>query len=553
MFVIRPQIKYFSILMIMLLLTCLFFLVCIFIPNSGGSGVKLPYNLTFIGWLGVVMLYFSTAHKNSNKQLQCILIYAGGLILLLAWMSSFWQSPGVWVLALALAVWYFLSCIVISNNRKCFVLFFLFILALAQALIGLIQTFMPHLAMQLYEYDWLRNQGRPYGIFQQVNLLASFLASGIGCGFLLLMQQRLRRNTLLCIAGLSLLTFVLVLNQSRAGEIGAILIVLCLTALLWRQYPARSVAALMLMAISAATAWYVTQHTTVLVNGVPYSMARDYAGSTHARWQILVITWQMIMEKPWFGWGYGTFEYAFSRFVLAHPEQGYTYSSIVTHPHNELLYAWFQGGVVALSGMLLLFAGWVKIVMSAWRQGRVQTGYALLIIPLLVHLNLEYPFYQSFVHFGLFILLLRLGVIDNPQHQTVRARTGLRLAACGVAAALLAFSLTALYAGYQLTMLERAHLANFPRPAPWYFALQGERATFDQNVALLIDYNRTHNEADLNTFMAWAERYSLRHNDKNIWQSMIVITQHRGDALATARLRAQYDRLFPVVQARHLP
>ncbi|EOC1330204.1 O-antigen ligase C-terminal domain-containing protein [Cronobacter turicensis] len=530
----------------------LFSLLCYFC-NSGGAGVSLPYNLMFIAWSTFALVIAACEPKINIKNTHNHLIVAGVVFIMLPWLFSFDFYSGVCIVFAALITWFLLSHRAISQSIKAYVLLSVFIVALAQALIRLIQTFMPHLAMQLYEYDWLRNQGRPYGIFQQINLLASFLASGIGCGFLLLMQQRLRRNALLCIAGLGLLTFVLVLNQSRAGEIGALLIVLCLAALLWRQYPARSVAALMLMTISAAIAWYSTQHTTVLVNGVPYSMARDYASSTQARWQILAITWQMIMEKPWLGWGYGTFEYAFSRFVLAHPEYGYTYSSIVTHPHNELLYAWFQGGVVALSGMLLLFAGWVKIVMRAWRQGRMQTGYALLIVPLLVHLNLEYPFYQSFVHFGLFILLLRLGVIDNPQHQTVRAGTALRLAAGGVAAALLAFSLTALYAGYQLTLLERGHLANFPRPAPWYFSLQGERATFDQNVALLIDYNRTHNEADLNTFMAWAERYSLRHNDKNIWQSMIVITQHRGDALATARLRAQYDRLFPVVQARHLP
>ncbi|MGF3091863.1 hypothetical protein [Cronobacter sakazakii] len=69
----------------------------------------------------------------------------------------------------------------------------------------------------------------------------------------------------------------------------------------------------------------------------------------------------------------------------------------------------------------------------------------------------------------------------------------------------------------------------------------------------LIDYNRTHNSADLDTFMSWAARYSLRHNDKNVWQSMIVITQSRGDNVTTARLRAQYNRLFPVVQTSDSP
>ncbi|ELY4310166.1 Wzy polymerase domain-containing protein [Cronobacter sakazakii] len=463
------------------------------------------------------------------------------------------ENPGVWVLLGAVFLWQGLRHLSFTSRYRRTILVVLFVLALGQTTVSLLQVFCPPLAMRLYEYDWLRNHGRPYGIFQQVNLLASFLASGIGCGFLLLMQQRLRRNVLLCTAGLSLLTFVLVLNQSRAGAIGALLIVLCLAALLWRQHPARSAAALTLMIISAASAWYITQHTTVLVNGVPYSLARSYGESTRERWQMLCITWHMIMLHPWTGWGYGTFEYAFSRFVLAHPEYGFISADVITHPHNELLYAWFQGGVVALSGMLLLFAGWVKIVMSAWRQGRMQTGYALLIIPLLVHLNLEYPFYQSFVHFGLFILLLRLGVIDKPHCQTQRAKLSLRVTIAAAAAALMAFSLTALYAGYHLTMFERGHLANFPRPAPWYFALQGERTEFDENVSRLIDYNRTHNSADLDTFMSWAARYSLRHNDKNVWQSMIVITQYKGDTAAAARLRAQYNRLFPVVQTSDSP
>ncbi|MDT3641298.1 O-antigen ligase family protein, partial [Cronobacter sakazakii] len=200
-----------------------------------------------------------------------------------------------------ITIWLWLRYLYAFQDYKKEILLFIFILALTQSITGICQTFCPFLAQKIYEYDWLRNHGRPYGIFQQVNLLASFLASGIGCGFLLLMQQRLRRNVLLCTAGLSLLTFVLVLNQSRAGAIGALLIVLCLAALLWRQHPARSAAALTLMIISAASAWYITQHTTVLVNGVPYSLARSYGESTRERWQMLCITWHMIMLHPWAG------------------------------------------------------------------------------------------------------------------------------------------------------------------------------------------------------------------------------------------------------------
>ena len=531
-----------------------FCLTLFYIHDSGGAGVALPYNLTFIAWLGLVLIILAWRYKNAelNAQRQPLLT-AGSLLLLLPWLLEARDNPGVWVLLAAVLLWQGLLRLSFTPRLKRQILLAVFVLALGQALIALLQAFCPHLAMQLYEYDWLRNHGRPYGIFQQVNLLASFLASGIGCGFLLLLTTRRTARIGLIVPGLGVLTFVLALNQSRAGAIGAVVVIVALYAAAGRGRIMRAGAALGIMTLCAWAGWYITQHVTVMVNGEPYLMARDYAGSTRERWHILVITWQMIMEKPWLGWGYGTFEYAFSRWVLAHPQPDYAYSSIVTHPHNELLYMWFQGGVVALAGMLLLVTGWLSMLKNAWRHGREAAAFALLVVPLLVHLNLEYPFYQSFVHFGLFILLLRLGVVEQPQPAQACVHLWQRVLCGTVALALIAFSAAGLYANQQLTRLERSGLAGFPAPAPWYFATQFERAKFDAMVALLIDYNRTHNEANLDEFMAQAQRWSLRHNDKNLWQSRIMIAQHRGDVATVARLRTQYARLFPAAQISNAP
>ncbi|ELQ6169036.1 O-antigen ligase family protein [Cronobacter dublinensis] len=528
-------------------------LLAIYIKNSATAGVALPYNLTFIGWLGLVLIILALRYKNAGlKASRQPLLLSGTLLLLLPWLLEARDNPGVWVLLAALLLWQGLQRLSFTTRQKRAVLTAVFVLALGQALIALLQAFCPHLAMQLYEYDWLRNHGRPYGIFQQVNLLASFLATGVGCGFLLLLTTH-RRQVWLLTAGLGVMVFVLALNQSRAGAIGAVVVIAALCVVAGRGKLTRAGAALGVMTLCAWGGWYITQHVTVIVNGEPYLMARDYSGSNRERWHILVITWHMIMEKPWLGWGYGTFEYAFSRRVLAHPEMNYIYSAVITHPHNELLYMWFQGGVVALAGMLLLVTGWLLMLKNAWRHGREAAAFALLVVPLLVHLNLEYPFYQSFVHFGLFILLLRLGVVERPQPAQACVRLWPR-ALCGIVAlALIAFSASGLYANQQLTRLERSGLAGFPAPAPWYFATQFERAKFDAMVALLIDYNRTHNEANLDEFMAQAQRWSLRHNDKNLWQSQIMIAQHRGDVATLTRLRSQYARLFPAVQISNAP
>ncbi|EKY3223801.1 O-antigen ligase family protein [Cronobacter dublinensis] len=531
-----------------------FLLLLVYISNMGGAGISLPYNLTFIGWLGLVLIILALRYKNAGlKASRQPLLLSGTLLLLLPWLLEARDNPGVWVPLAALLLWQGLQRLSFTTRQKRAVLTAVFVLALGQALIALLQAFCPHLAMQLYEYDWLRNHGRPYGIFQQVNLLASFLATGVGCGFLLLLTTRRAARIGLIVLGLGILTFVLALNQSRAGAIGAVVVIAALCVVAGRGKLTRAGAALGVMTLCAWGGWYITQHVTVMVNGEPYLMARDYSGSNRERWHILVITWHMIMEKPWLGWGYGTFEYAFSRWVLAHPEMNYIYSAVIAHPHNELLYMWFQGGVVALAGMLLLVTGWLLMLKNAWRHGREAAAFALLVVPLLVHLNLEYPFYQSFVHFGLFILLLRLGVVERPQPAQACARLWPR-ALCGIVAlALITFSASGLYANQQLTRLERSGLAGFPAPAPWYFATQFERAKFDAMVALLIDYNRTHNEANLDEFMAQAQRWSLRHNDKNLWQSQIMIAQHRGDVATLTRLRSQYARLFPAAQISNAP
>ncbi|HEX4502393.1 MAG TPA: Wzy polymerase domain-containing protein [Scandinavium sp.] len=524
----------------------------IYISNAGGSGVSLPYNLMLICWVGVIIIFLSLDQKlNVYARPQFPLITVGGSALIIPGLIKCHNSPVVWVLLIVFLLWYGLSCLVLKSEHKRFILLSIFILALNQAAIGLIQSFTPKFAAHLFEYDWLRNNGRPYGIFQQVNLFASFLASGIGCGFLLLFMARNRGHVLGCTVGLGLLAFALALNQSRAGEIGAGVVVLALAGVYGRETPKKTITALAVIIVSFAAGAYITQHMIVMINGQPYLMARDYDGSTYERWHILQITWQMIMQKPWLGWGYGSFEYEFSRYMLAHPTLPRV-NNIITHPHNELLYAWYQGGIVALSGMLVLFMGWLKIVIRAWKQQRDAVGYTLLIIPLLVHLNLEYPFYQSWVHLGLFLLLLRLG--DSEKQTIVSNVTPLvratRMCFMLSGILLLAFGAISFYAQQQLTYFERHQYENFPKPSPWYFSTQFERAKFDAMTALLIDYNHTHDDTNLDKFMAQAEQWSFRHNDKNVWQSMLMIEQFRGHTQKAAQLRMLYTQLFLVSAKR---
>ena len=523
----------------------LLLLTVIYIPSSGGEGVNLPVNIFFLIGVGIFLICIPAMTKKDVRCKYHSLFIFGLLLIMLPWGLCIMHSSGVILLFLMLVIWLAMAWIEFTPDLKRKILCAIFIIAVAQCFIGMIQSFMPNLALSWFEYNWLRNQGRPYGIFQQVNLFASFLATAAGCGCLSLFQEPRLLVRRLYLGGLSLLAFMLALNQSRTGELGAIAIVLMLSGLHWRSQQKCCLSIFFVMLIGATLGSWVVQHMVILVDGQPHLLSRTYIASNLMRWNIIRVTWQMILDKPWSGWGYGSFPVQFARYLLAHPELKKIDFVVITHPHNELLFAWFQGGIIALCGMLLLVSGWVNAIIKSIRRGPQATGAVLLIVPLLLHLNLEYPFYQSFIHLGVFVLLLRIGFDENgKQFSLVKAKKCTRLnytlgAVLGVM--LLTYSGIALYANAQLTCYERQGLEEFPVPMPWYFYSQPDRASFDSMVALLVDYNNSRNNNDLSLFMQQAVPWSERHLDKNVLLSMRSIYHFRGDVRAAAEVQKLYS------------
>lgn len=526
--------------------TIVFIIFCLasvfYIPSAGGNGINLGYNVIFILCLGmaIILLSFHRQALSRKKDNQWWIV-AGALCTGIPWFMQLPQSPGVVVFFLAFACWGLLQPVYLSEKNKRQIITFIFGAALMQCAIAMVQTFSPVLGARWYEYSWLQNHGRPYGIFQQVNLLASFLATGLGAGMLLLQKETRRLRIVACTAGLMIIAFVLALVQSRAGIIGAVLVVIAILFTSGANDKAKLIVAVISMSVCGTAGYWIVQHTHCIIDGQMIQMAREFDSSTIARWSILATTVKMIALKPLLGWGYGTFEYQFSRFVMTHPDSQYQFG-IITHPHNELLFAWFQGGIIGLVGMLLLCGGWVKNVLRGWAN-RPSLGYSLLLLPLLVHLNLEYPFYQSFIHLGVFVLLLRTGEQDEPRAY-VRATRSTRLGTLILGAVLVGYGVVTLFAHANLTQLERNHYVDFPQPAPWYFYMQPDRTRYDAMVALLVDFNNSRNPDDLSLFMTAAQEYSLKHNDRNVWLSMIAIESQNKNNKKYIQLKYEFEQIF---------
>lgn len=496
------------------------------LPNLGGSGLSLPQNILTWSVMSLIALwcvYHLTMRAKGADKMRLPpgsrLILAGVVLwsLPLSWSPrTDWQLNALpKVLALwGMAVFYvLLLCTTSCRRLRSRWLTILVIAVLMQAFYAL---------WQLKDFAELP-RGRPYGSFQQTNVLASFLATGLACALWLFLQQGKRLRRAICGAALFIIPVVMVFLQSRAGNIGAVLASGLLLSLAFLHKKKQAVQAVLMMAAGAGTGlfWLYNGHLFF-----PFFTPAIKESSTLSRWNMVKLTWQMICLHPLAGNGYGSFEAVYG--ALAKVSGTGLDNDTIQYPHNEFLYAWAEGGLTAVSGILLIVAG---VFRRLWSAGGTRfTGVALLL-PIAVHMNLEYPLYQSATH-GLTLIML-LVVCGGGAQRNKEDRQPLPRVLRGVIAlipiAVLIFMVTGFQTQQQLTRIEQQGLLPFVfnEQAVTDSLLnpysQSGRIDFDQHVALLVRFNQTHDLALLETFSEWAEDYLQVHNDPSVYASLLMI------------------------------
>jgi Virulence factor membrane-bound polymerase, C-terminal/O-Antigen ligase len=119
-----------------------------------------------------------------------------------------------------------------------------------------------------------------------------------------------------------------------------------------------------------------------------------FANGDAIRFRMWAMAIEAIVEKPLFGWGFGTIPAIALEKSVAYGAFDY---SILSHFHNTPLDLLVQFGLVGGGALLAFF---VYLLILAWRGSRnIQNGDVLFAagIPLLLHAMLEYPFSYGFL------------------------------------------------------------------------------------------------------------------------------------------------------------
>jgi O-antigen polymerase len=385
------------------------FLVHYYQQFEGGGGLSAPFNSTT--WIGVSLIvslgiYKITATKCIYLDMQDLLLLVLGILLA---MPFLWSDPlyahltydryfAIFIFVVFVAL---IKQFKLSQGHNDLLYLIIVISGVIESALAIFQFISPS-EIDLYLFGVSISPA--YGIFQQPNLAGSFIATTVALSLYLQVSTKTLSDSckLFLKLAFSISISAIILTGSRTAMLGTILSIVGLTWVFASKEHYQELIKIWVaitLGVLMAFSWYWLNSQIV---GEFHSFKNPLDVSE--RWAIYKSTLAMILEHPFAGWGLGSFQPIFMERLVSGENQSILDTHFTwTHPHNELLFLAFEGGilpVLATISITLIFA------IKAWRAGSKSRRLLLVIIPVALHTMTEFPLYESVPHLILMAILL---------------------------------------------------------------------------------------------------------------------------------------------------
>lgn len=526
-----------------------------FMPNPGGAGLALSFNATT--WLvlsfalAIGLYQLATYRKLRYSKLTVVFLISSVIMTLpMFYSNAYWQGAlsritGLWaglLLFVVLQQFYF------SNKHKQRLLWYIVLACLIEAAFGLFQYFELKPG-NIFGYNTIAN--RPYGIFQQPNVMASFLATGLVLSGYLLARQPKKYNKHLSEVSLLYLTPVmtlplLVVLASRTGWLSALLGIALILPYIYRFSPRQRFINWILASIAGLLIGFAA-----LQVGNNGQLAADKADLDSPRRYTFPQALDMLIEKPFTGYGYGNFEAKYMLYTARQHQLNSNYHPglpSMDHPHNETLYWGVEGGLLPILGMAIA-AGFVLMRIRSAKKGTRLAMFALLL-PITLHSQLEYPFYHSAIHWITFIILLFWIDQRVAKYRFARfskfSKSALRIASILLPFLTTIYMLSALHTNYVLTKFETSQprdpeiLNKVTNPVVWQDRYDWDVYSTYLNIGL---YNQQ--PQYIQPYIDWSLAIIKHKPRPAFYNNLILAYQGLGDHSRAEQIRTEAEFLFP--------
>jgi len=526
-----------------------------FMPNPGGSGLALSFNpttwlaLSFTLAIGFYQLATNRVLKYSKLTIG-LLISCVILTLPILYSNASPQGASVRLLGLwgGFALFVVLQQFKFSNKHKQRMLWFIVLAVVIQALFGYVQYFLLEPG-NLFGYNTEAN--RPYGIFQQPNVMASFLATGFVLSAYLLARQPAKYNHKVSESFLLYLTPtltvpLLIIIASRTGWLAAFIGFVCILPYLYKFSTKKR-----FHGWCASVAIGIVIAFSVISLSTTDSLASKRTNLESPRAYTFPQTLHMLVEKPFTGYGYGKFESEYTLYTARQHQLNSNYHPglpAMDHPHNEFLFWGVEGGIVPIIGILIA----AVLVLSRISSSAKGTRLALLalFIPILLHSQLEYPFYHSAIHWITFIILIYWVDQRASRHYqqpfSIISKTLFRVTSLVLPILVSVYMLSALHTNYVLTTFEQTKpknpdiLKQVTNPVVWKDRYDWDIYSTYLNIGLYKG-----DPSLIQPYVDWSLEIIKSKPRPAFYSNLILAYQGLGEESKAEQIRSEAKFLFP--------
>ena len=421
--------------------------------NIGGIGVQVPYNifawiacsifiltaLLRVMWLGQLRLHRSIYYYFGFILLLLFpLVYTDKLFLSVETLRFVGMAAGLLFL---IGLQQFASDIFNARLIK-----LVFISTLIQTSWGILQYYFIFEPSRLF---YRADYGVPYGVFQQVNVFAIYLA--LGSVLALFLWSNSKHNIGRLSIPVSVLLFLnahlAVLSNADTAKITGGLSVILYLVYLRASGVARRWIFVFFIALAAGYLapkfWFDVRPSTPVITVPPEKISsgvsnagssrpitqtdsgmQDLTGSAvtvresktsplalstlndrlGTRPTIYSVSLAMLIDEFWTGHGIGSFRKQYllyqGRYLKENPGAPAEFN--LHHPHNEILYWAIELGALTFLAFLGLVGAWITMVL----RSVIRLDVLLCATPLILQSLVELPFYHSVSHFLGFMAIL---------------------------------------------------------------------------------------------------------------------------------------------------
>ncbi|WP_319783740.1 PglL family O-oligosaccharyltransferase [Oceanisphaera sp. IT1-181] len=536
------------------------FAMHLYLPHLFGIGLQLPFNQ--MGWLCMGVMTTLGLWHWQRRRLLTSRFWLGMLAAsTLLWVPFFYLHnntvaghalPRMLALCGGLLFYLALQQCRFSERGRRYLLYCLLAAVSVEILLGLAQFFVLQPDNSFGYNTAVRS---PYGIFQHRNVMASFVATGMILALYLWLHEAkspwrgfvLKSVWFAAVLGAG--GVLIVLLQSRAGQLGLLLGVLLLQPLLWQTLiktrSKRLLLSLLLIPIGVGLGIYGLDAFEMSKRS--FSIYTDADG----RFDIYAHGLRMWLDKPWFGFGYGSFESAFYSTYATWRELTPGAEPLFTemgHPHNEFLLWAIEGGILPLLGLVVMSG---LVLQLLYRLPIAQSlAWVGVLTPIFIHSQTEFPFYHSQPHWLMVLVLIYVIDAQYGQRRLLPqppswSRWPIRAWGIG----LVVFMATGLVAGQQLTRYaendqhSQAELKHVVNPLIWY-----DRTAFYRHHWQLTQALLSKDQTELLDYADWARRFVLHTPRAGVYYNAYLALGAAGQEDAAQLWLGEARRLYPNVQ-----